>query len=425
MNKEIVLVVFLIQNLELPKGYVANGYVKEAVRQVGFLKSLYRNLVFLVELLGNAPGNAVQLYAVHFGISHILRQQTHEVTNAAAGFQNVAGLEAQIGKPLIHGANYHRRGVERRQGGFPGGGVFVLRKQSFQLAIMGIGFLKELGQAAPAYILRENVLFIRRGQTVFRFQLVQQLYGVNIVIETLNGNANTQIIRGDMIVPAVIRGNSGMESMGTILRMGENGQRGRRLRRARIGHDLTNERRIFQSLRVNKFSVHDPALCQFFPNLLGIDVIEGVFFHIRCGINDLGRMGMVVMNFFRGIFQSVKGAVNISGGPIRHAIMVVIKAVDMELYLNFLTVIRQSLNDLILDAVEGNLGKLFLRKSCQLVKVWVSKFLFRQLFQRTVLSGIHDNAVNVPIQFEIHQVNADLNGDFFIRDGGVGNIDFP
>lgn len=101
MNKEIVLVVFLIQNLELPKGYVANGYVKEAVRQVGFLKSLYRNLVFMVELLGNAPGNAVQLYAVHFGISHILRQQTHEVTNAAAGFQNVAGLEAQIGKPLM------------------------------------------------------------------------------------------------------------------------------------------------------------------------------------------------------------------------------------------------------------------------------------------------------------------------------------
>ena len=105
-------------------------------------------------------------YILEFPI--FLRQQTHEVTNAAAGFQNVAGLEAQIGKPLIHGANYHRRGVERRQGGFPGGGVFVLRKQSFQLAIMGIGFLKELGQAAPAYILRENVLFIRRGQTVFR-----------------------------------------------------------------------------------------------------------------------------------------------------------------------------------------------------------------------------------------------------------------
>ena len=143
---------------------------------------------------------------------------------------------------------------------------------------MGVGFLEELGQAAPAYILGENVLFIRRGQTVFGFQLVQQLYGVNVVIETLNGNTNTQIIRGDMIVPAVICGNFGME---TILSMGESGRRRRQFRRAYIGHDLTNEGRIFQSLRVNKFSVHDPALCQFLPNLLGIDVIEGVFFHIR------------------------------------------------------------------------------------------------------------------------------------------------
>ena len=40
MNKEVVFIVLLIQYLELPKGYVANGYIKEAVRQVGFLKAL-------------------------------------------------------------------------------------------------------------------------------------------------------------------------------------------------------------------------------------------------------------------------------------------------------------------------------------------------------------------------------------------------
>lgn len=99
--------------------------------------------------------------------------------------------------------------------------AFILGQQDFQLGVMGVGFLEELGQAAPAYILGENVLFIRRGQTVFGFQLVQQLYGVNVVIETLNGNTNTQIIRGDMIVPAVICGDFGLESMG------ENGRRRR------------------------------------------------------------------------------------------------------------------------------------------------------------------------------------------------------
>ena len=126
MDQEIVLVVLLVQNLERPKGHVANGHIKEAVRQIGLFKSLYRNAVLLVQLLGNAPGNAVQFHTVHFGIFHILRQQTHEVAHAAAGFQDIAGLEAQIGQPLVHGPDHHRRGVERREGGFPGGGVFVL-----------------------------------------------------------------------------------------------------------------------------------------------------------------------------------------------------------------------------------------------------------------------------------------------------------
>ena len=97
VDQEIVPVVLLIRHFERPKGHVANGYIKEAVRQIGFLKALYRNDVLLVQLLGNAPGNAVQLHTVHFGIFHILRQQTHEVANAAAGFQDIAGLEAQIG----------------------------------------------------------------------------------------------------------------------------------------------------------------------------------------------------------------------------------------------------------------------------------------------------------------------------------------
>ena len=126
MDQKRVLVVLLVRHFERPKGHVANGHIKEAVRQIGFFKSLYRNAVLLVQLLGNAPGNAVQFHTVHFGIFHILRQQTHEVAHAAAGFQDIAGLEAQIGQPLVHGPDHHRRGVERCQGRFPGGGVFVL-----------------------------------------------------------------------------------------------------------------------------------------------------------------------------------------------------------------------------------------------------------------------------------------------------------
>ena len=241
VDKKIVLVVLLVQNLERPKGHVANGHIKEAVRQIGLFKSLYRNAVLLVQLLGNAPGNAVQLHAVHFGIFHILRQQTHEVAHAAAGFQNIAGLEAQIGQPLVHGPDHHRRGVERRQGGFPGGGVFVLGQQGFQLGIMGVGFLKELGQAAPADVLGENVLFIWCSQTVFGFQLVQQFYGMNIVVEAFNRDTRTQIICADVIVSAVTCGNFGMERMGPILRTLGGRQSGKRLCCTHICHNLTNK----------------------------------------------------------------------------------------------------------------------------------------------------------------------------------------
>ena len=241
MNKEIVPVVLLIQNLERPKGNIANGHIKEAVRQVRFLKALYRNVIFLVQLLGNAPGNAVQLHTVHSGISHVLRQQAHEIANAAAGFQDIAGLEAQIGQPLIHGPDHHRRGVERCQGRFPGGGVFILGQQGFQLSIMGVAFLKELGQTAPADVLGENVLFIWCSRTVFGFQLVQQFYGMNIVVEAFNRDTCTQIICADVIVSAIICGNFGMERMGPILRMLGGRQSGKRLCCTHICHNLTNK----------------------------------------------------------------------------------------------------------------------------------------------------------------------------------------
>ena len=244
VDQEIVPVVLLIRHFERPKGHVANGHIKETVRQIGFLKALYRNAVLLVQLLGNAPGNAVQLHTVHFGIFHILRQQTHEVAHIAAGFQDIAGLEAQIGQPVVHGPDHHRRGVERCQGRFPGGGVFILGQQGFQLGIMGVALLKELGQAAPADVLGENVLFIWCCQTVFGFQLVQQFYGMNIVVEAFNRDTCTQIIRADVIVCAVICGNFGMERMGTILRTLGGRQSGKRLCCTHICHNLTNEGRV-------------------------------------------------------------------------------------------------------------------------------------------------------------------------------------
>ena len=106
---------------------------------------------------------------------------------------------------------------------------------------MGVAFLKKLGQTAPADVLGEDVLFIWRGQPIFRFQLVQQLYGMNIVVETLNRHTCPQIICADVIVSAVICGNFGMERMGPILRMLGGRQSGKQLCCSHICHNLTNE----------------------------------------------------------------------------------------------------------------------------------------------------------------------------------------
>ena len=106
---------------------------------------------------------------------------------------------------------------------------------------MGVGFLKELGQTAPAYIFSKDILFIWRGQPIFRFQLVQQLYGMNIVVEAFNRDTCTQIICADVIVSARICGDFGMERMGPILRTLGGRQSGKRLCCTHICHNLTNK----------------------------------------------------------------------------------------------------------------------------------------------------------------------------------------
>ena len=157
---------------------------------------------------------------------------------------------------------------------------------------------------------------------------------------------------------------------------------------------------------------------------MGVNVIKGIFLYVRCGIINFHCLGMVAPHFLGSFFQRIIGAVHISGGPVYYIVMIIIEAIHMTLYLDFFAAFGKTLNDLIADTVEGDFRKLFFGEGYQFVKIRISKLLLGQFFQRVILSGIHDDAVNGPVQPEIHQVNADLNGNFFVRNGGVGNIDF-
>ena len=66
-------------------------------------------------MLCDASGDAVQLDAVDTGIRQALRFHTEEVADAAAWLQQIAALEAHVLQRLIHGADDHRRCVERSQ----------------------------------------------------------------------------------------------------------------------------------------------------------------------------------------------------------------------------------------------------------------------------------------------------------------------
>ena len=67
-----VLVVSPIQNLEIPKGDVAHGYIKKAVGHLHGFKAVYGNAGVLVKLARNPPGNGIQLHTVGFAARQLV-----------------------------------------------------------------------------------------------------------------------------------------------------------------------------------------------------------------------------------------------------------------------------------------------------------------------------------------------------------------
>ena len=84
---------------------------------------------------------------------------------------------------------------------------------------------------------------------------------------------------------------------------------------------------------------------------------------------------MVASHFLDSFFQGIIGAIYISGSPVHHIVMVVVKAIYMVLYLDFFAAFGKTLNDLIADSVEGDFCKLFFGEGYQFVKIRINKLL--------------------------------------------------
>ena len=128
MNLEVQLIIPAVADLILSKRHIADGKVKEVVRQVGFFIPCNLDFCFLVKLLCDTTGQAVQLHAIQLGIVGIelAVPVPEERADTHAGFQHITAHAADMLQGAVHSVNDRRRCVKCCQGGFPRGGVFVL-----------------------------------------------------------------------------------------------------------------------------------------------------------------------------------------------------------------------------------------------------------------------------------------------------------
>ena len=178
VNGKTELVVSPVVDLVLSKGHVADGKVEE-IPPVGGFKACHGNVRLGVKLLGNAPGDAVQLHTVQAASLHLLREKSEKVSDAHGRLQNVAGLEAHVSNGFIDCLDNRGTGVVGVQRGGAGSGVFLRGKCGVQLCKfvcpIWLIFIERICQTSPAHITGEDFLLFRAGLQALKFQLLQKI----------------------------------------------------------------------------------------------------------------------------------------------------------------------------------------------------------------------------------------------------------
>lgn len=175
-----MLVVAPVNDLDISKRHIAYCCVKKAVRYLRLFIAGDGDSAVLVELPGDAAGNAVQFHAVDLAIPHAVRQHSDEVADAAGRLQQVAAFQAHLCQRLVDGVDENGRGIKCGQAAGTGGGIFLLGEQRFQFGVPAVLFIEAVGKAAPAHIAGKGFLFLRRRQTVFLLDPLQGTDGGRI-----------------------------------------------------------------------------------------------------------------------------------------------------------------------------------------------------------------------------------------------------
>ena len=188
----------------LAKRHVADGEVEEA-GAVRRLEARDGDVRFRVKLLGDSPGDAVQLHAVELAVCHVFRQQAEEVADAHRRLKDAPALEAHAAHGLIDGSDDRGRGVVRVERRAPRRLVFFRREQGFQLLKLALPLalvlVEYLGDAAPADVAGEFILLLGRGLKAVSLKVFEQLDGLDVRPAFRLGSALAEMLVRDAEVP--------------------------------------------------------------------------------------------------------------------------------------------------------------------------------------------------------------------------------
>ena len=115
-RKEIVvdaksqLVVRLVVDLVVAERNIAHCQIIEITTVCG-LKTSHGNVSLRIQLLGNASGDTVQLYAVQAAVCHAVRQHPEEVAHTHTRFQNVTATETHTLHRIVDTTDHGGAGV--------------------------------------------------------------------------------------------------------------------------------------------------------------------------------------------------------------------------------------------------------------------------------------------------------------------------
>ena len=180
-----IFVIFRVVGLEIPERHVSDNYIEYAVFKLRALKSTVLYFRFWVEFLCYTRGQAVEFNTVQTAVlRHFRREVSEEITCSHCRVEYLAAGKSHVSERRVNVLYDVRLGVKCGERTFPGGGIFLVREQVFQLCVFAspvfFGAVECVRNAAPAAVMSKYVLLLGGRVAVFGFDLFQRFYGCNV-----------------------------------------------------------------------------------------------------------------------------------------------------------------------------------------------------------------------------------------------------